>query len=226
MATRVPEGSKPAEDRADSPREFSDAEKSYMESYVRSSLVNWFKIIGLANAAVVLSFFVFVFTVLPSQVANFIEDDAEIESKILDLSVQYGTRLGELNQLSIQKGELQSNIEDLAASVDTLENGNVARASRLIDALGDSSSIEDIAVRIDEAEESISQLGADRSNVVSLKVNNPNISGPDRAVCPEGTFISAIRASRGVGGRYATDGISELTLECTPVSAQTGGAGV
>lgn len=47
-------------------------------------------------------------------------------------------------------------------------------------------------------------------------VNNPRM-GNKGAKCPAGTFISSVVATKGVGGKYGVDGISELTVRCSPL---------
>lgn len=47
--------------------------------------------------------------------------------------------------------------------------------------------------------------------------NHPAFKNPNTYNCPKGHYVSGIEATRGVGGKYATDGISELLVRCTPL---------
>lgn len=63
-------------------------------------------------------------------------------------------------------------------------------------------------------------LGRSREGT-ALDVTNP-FMGSLKASCPPGTFVSAVSAPLGVGGRYAGDGISRITVVCSAI--ETDGA--
>lgn len=80
---------------------------------------------------------------------------------------------------------------ELVARVDSLEKNNASLRS-MVDALGT----------------------RDRG-AVQLEITNQG--GGDRNGCPVGTFVSAISAPGGVGGKYATDGINKISYQCSPI---------
>lgn len=70
---------------------------------------------------------------------------------------------------------------------------------------------------ISDAKSTLSGLGQNRGGD-AFTIDNPRMGNPDEAKCPQGTFISRIHATRGVGGKYAVDGISEIQITCSPVT--------
>lgn len=62
----------------------------------------------------------------------------------------------------------------------------------------------------------VGQLGSDRTGTV-LRIANPVMRDGKPHECPAGTFVSMVQASKGVGGKYAVDGISEIIVRCTPI---------
>lgn len=52
------------------------------------------------------------------------------------------------------------------------------------------------------------------------EIDNPRMPNKDIFTCPKGSFMTAIHAHKGVGGRYAVDGISGLKIQCTNLFAE------
>jgi len=48
-------------------------------------------------------------------------------------------------------------------------------------------------------------------------INNDYIAGADSRECAEGSYVSMIHASKGIGGKNARDGIGQLTFKCSPL---------
>lgn len=63
----------------------------------------------------------------------------------------------------------------------------------------------------------IKELGTRDRNSISLTITNQ--SGGDTEGCPEGSYVSAIEAPGGVGGKFATDGINKIKYRCSPIAA-------
>ena len=61
------------------------------------------------------------------------------------------------------------------------------------------------------------ELGKTRDGTV-YDVTNP-IMGALKAKCPPDTFVSAVSAPGGVGGKYAVDGISKISIVCSALDA-------
>ena len=79
-----------------------------------------------------------------------------------------------------------------------------------------SCSAEELLMRLDEIESMISGLGSTRSGT-ELSVTNPRM-GAQRAQCPAGTYVSAISAPKGIGGKYGVGGISGLAVTCSAIA--------
>ncbi len=79
----------------------------------------------------------------------------------------------------------------------------------------DNIEVPDLTNRVKSIETAIGSLAQQRGNT-ELPVTNPSRGG-HVAACPAGTFVSRVRASKGVGGKYATDGISEIRVTCSPI---------
>lgn len=62
----------------------------------------------------------------------------------------------------------------------------------------------------------LSAMGMSRDGE-TYPVTNPRMQNK-MAACPPGTFVSSIVASKAVGGKYGWDGISELTVRCSPLT--------
>ena len=62
----------------------------------------------------------------------------------------------------------------------------------------------------------VGQLGAERTGT-PLRIVNQLMGDGKPHECPVGTFVSMVHASRGVGGKFGADGISEIKVTCSPV---------
>ena len=80
---------------------------------------------------------------------------------------------------------------------------------------GETVNVKDFLARIIRLESKINDLGDQRVGPRFIVRNS--VEGGSEANCPPGTYISAMRATRGVSGRYAVDGISEIQVTCTPI---------
>jgi hypothetical protein len=69
---------------------------------------------------------------------------------------------------------------------------------------------------LDGIERALGMLGSRRDGP-TFTINNPSMGGADIAECPPGTFVWKVHASAGIGGKYATDGISQIKVTCAPV---------
>ncbi len=76
--------------------------------------------------------------------------------------------------------------------------------------------IQSLRERVSAIDDSLSRLGTGR-NGSSYTINNPLMQGPGEADCPPGAYVSRVVATKGVGGKFGVDGISELQIVCTPV---------
>lgn len=61
----------------------------------------------------------------------------------------------------------------------------------------------------------VDRLGTRDRGAVQLTITNNG--GGDKNGCPAGSFVSAITAPTGVGGKYATDGLNKITYKCSPL---------
>jgi hypothetical protein len=69
---------------------------------------------------------------------------------------------------------------------------------------------------LDSGAKKLEALGQSRAGT-DYAVNGPRIGGPDQYECPPGSYVSKIHASGSVGGKYAGDGISQITFRCAPL---------
>ena len=118
---------------------------------------------------------------------------------IVSISAGYGMFYAscttELFGLSFGKSRPCENVNsDLEMRVEALEGENVAL--RTI--------VEDLGTR-------------DRGSV-ELTITNQGRG--DKEGCPIGSFVSAISAPGGVGGKYATDGINKISYKCSPLASE------
>ena len=75
-----------------------------------------------------------------------------------------------------------------------------------------------------EKEDAINTLNEQMTNVISIdigldnkrstQINGPQMGGNTDAICPEGYVVVGVRATGSVGGKYAVDGISRITVDC------------
>lgn len=54
---------------------------------------------------------------------------------------------------------------------------------------------------------------------IRVIINNPFMNGIDGYQAPPGFLVTGVRCSKGVGGTYARDGISELELTLSHISS-------
>ena len=76
--------------------------------------------------------------------------------------------------------------------------------------------VSDLETGIQALERQMDTMGTRDRGKVALTVTNHGRG--DIAGCPEGMFVSGIKAPGGVGGKYATDGINKIEYLCSPVA--------
>lgn len=80
----------------------------------------------------------------------------------------------------------------------------------------------DVVQRLDALETTSTSLQAEVENLAtrdrnSIELTITNHGRGNTEGCPEGSFVSAISAPGGVGGKYATNGINKISYKCSPI---------
>jgi len=151
----------------------------------------------------------------------YIESFRDFAKPVLEAAQAVSGAQVTVDSLSRKITEDAEHIEDLrkrieaSAAVATSEN----QVSQIVESLARLPEFNDRVARaaferLGKFEVQLAALGSDRTGQV-FRVNNPSMAGDNDAKCPPGTFVSALSASRGVGGKYASDGISEISVTCS-----------
>lgn len=98
---------------------------------------------------------------------------------------------------------------DLYEMIDGPANDRLSRLEAEIAAL---------RAHADGVDSQLAGLGATRGGS-TLIVGHPAKKAGPLQTCPAGTFVSAMQVTGSVGGKYATDGISRLTITCAPLKS-------
>jgi len=78
------------------------------------------------------------------------------------------------------------------------------------------SKIDSLFSDIKENSTILNSIGKERT-LSQFTILNPRMGGKKNIMCPEGSYVAGMYASKGVGGSYAVDGISEIIFFCYPL---------
>jgi hypothetical protein len=209
----------------------SDAEiltvhaKNAIENHVKQMISTWLKWLGVANGLALLAMFYYVAFEVPGIAAERVVPS--VNQRVAGMLGGLEKKYGEAFELSGRLGESEENLRKRTATliqivdgieqqVKTVQGGSIAAVAALVDAAGKSGDTAALIERIKSLEMVVSALGTSR-NGPSFSIDNPRMGGPDSAQCPPGTYVSTIQASGAVGGKYAIDGISQITFTCSSI---------
>lgn len=124
-----------------------------------------------------------------------------------------------LNTLSMDVAHLKAEAETLKATFTEVNGSNMSSIQLIISTLSAHQDLSSFLSKQADLVKDIEKIGLTvdqlmSGNATKLKVNNPRIGGADKADCAPGSFVTSIHASGAVGGRYAVDGISEISFTC------------
>lgn len=199
-----------------------------VEQHVRLMVGTWLKWLGVANVLALVAMAAYVAFVLPDIAAERLVPNMNrrIEGLTRDLEkalaqgfMSAGKVEGEVARFQDRSTALNSKLQLLETDLTSIQATNFAEVAKLVRSLGESRDASGIIQRLGELERVLVPLRT-ASDAVQISINNPLMSGANQAVCPPGTAITSISATKGVGGKYASDGISEITVRCTPLLAR------
>lgn len=195
-----------------------------IEVHVRSLLGTWLKWIGVANLATLLGLIAYVVFELPDVAAERLVPGmsrrvdnltTDLEKKLGEAFVLSGRVQASYDALNKRSADLAVDVKRVESELKAAEGSNLGELAKTVAALGNSKDLPALVQRIEKLEQQASTLGKARTGA-TFTVTNP-VMGNGVANCPPGTFVSSITAPKGVGGRYAVDGISALKVECSPL---------
>jgi hypothetical protein len=211
-------------DTEDAPQLTPEA-RTAMEAYLRRMVGQWLKYIGIANLVALVGMVGYVYFGLPTiamerltpvlsgRLANL---TSQLESELAQGFIRAGSvgaRYGQLDSLAVSLGD---SLAQVALDLEDVRSADLSQVAAVVRAAAGSSTTVDLLARLDALEQALRPSPGGAAETV-LRINNPFMTGPDAAQCPAGTLVSGIVASLGVGGRYAIDGISEITVACSSI---------
>lgn len=128
------------------------------------------------------------------------------------LGISGGLLFTKYNDANNELESMKENIINLKVEIDKYAQEKVSKYL-----LESQNQIDSLATSIKENSNIIEGIGKNRK-LSQFSVVNSNMGGGKSILCPDGSYVAGIYASRSVGGKYATDGISEITFSCYPLT--------
>lgn len=151
------------------------------------------------------------------------ESVKDMDKRITALEIYFKVALGVAAVFGLTGAVIFSQLTSAQAQIAELET-RVTTIKPVVDASieeiqkAGEAEVADLAVKTDRylqasVERRFRELGRNRDGTV-YDVTNP-LMGALKAKCPPGTFVSGVSAPTGVGGKYAGDGISKISVVCS-----------
>ena len=172
--------------------------------------VSWGSLAVAAFGAIVGATSVYLYTIANAEARlNVIEKSLE-EALIRNGEVQRGS-----SDILSKMGFLDAKVRSLEEALKTVDVSKLEAITEVLEDPEEESGVVDILARVIDLENQLNVAGQLRSGE-DFAVTNPRM-GAQKAVCPPGTFVSAVSAPGGIGGRYGIDGISLIQVTCSPL---------
>lgn len=199
-------------------------QQAEITAHVEGIAWRWAKFLGVINVSALVVGLAYVWFVLPTMAFEQAFDaiSAQNANAAKRLSDEYSELLlgaGALREKRAVIRRLTDSLERLvtqsSGDLRAIDAEAISRVLQLARQVTDTATVLALAERVESMTAALSPREGPDS--IIAQINNRHMAGPDEMRCGPGYFVAGIHASRGVGGRYAVDGISELTVTCARV---------